>query len=138
MMLVDLLREQLGLTGTKVGCRRGECGACTVLIDGKPFSSCIYPAARVDGKEITTIEGLKIDGTLHPLQEEFINQGAVQCGFCTPGMIVSSKALLDTNPNPSVDDIKEALSGNLCRCGGYQKIFTAVLQAANKTKRSKL
>jgi carbon-monoxide dehydrogenase small subunit len=137
LMLVDLLRDKLHLTGTKVGCRRGECGACTVLINGKPILSCIFPAVRAHGKEITTIEGLKIDFTLHPLQEEFINQGAVQCGFCTPGMIMSSKAFLDENPHPSGYDIKEALSGNLCRCGGYQKIFKAVSKAANRMRKCK-
>ena len=134
IMLVDLLRDQLRLTGTKVGCRRGECGACTVLIDGKPILSCMYPAIRADRKKIVTIEGLKVNDGFHPLQKAFIQLGAVQCGYCTPGMIMSSKGLLDENPNPSLNEVQEALSGNLCRCGGYQKIFEAVLTAIRETE----
>ena len=133
MMLVDLLRDRMGLTGTKVGCRRGECGACTVLIDGKkPILSCLFPAIRADGKRITTIEGLRVGGKLHPLQKAFIDKGAVQCGFCTPGMILSAKALLEKNPHPSLQEVRNALAGNLCRCGGYSKIFKAVLSLAER------
>lgn len=135
LMLVDLIRDELGLTGTKVGCRKGECGACNILIDGKLFSSCLYPAVRADGKRIITIEGLKTKGRLHPFQKAFIDHGAVQCGFCIPGMILSSKALLDGNPHPSLDEVRKALSGNLCRCGGYQKIFKTVLTLAKKGHR---
>ncbi len=132
LMLVDLIRDDLGLTGTKVGCRKGECGACNILVNGELFSSCLYPAIRADGKRIITIEGLKTKGRLHPLQKAFIDHGAVQCGFCTPGMILSAKALLDENGHPSSHDVRRALSGNLCRCGGYQKIFKAVLTLAKK------
>jgi len=137
MMLVDLLRDKLKLTGTKVGCRKGECGACTVLMEGKPIISCMYPALKANGKKITTIEGLSKGVQLHPLQDSFIKYGAVQCGFCTPGMIMASKALLDQNSNPKLIEIKEALSGNLCRCGGYQKIFKAVISASKKMRRVK-
>ncbi len=136
MMLVDLLRDQLRLTGTKTGCRRGECGACTVLIGGKPFLSCLFPASRAAGQKITTIEGLKTDGHLHPIQKAFIAKGAVQCGFCTPGMILSATALLQDNPHPSLSEIQRALSGNLCRCGGYPKIFKAIRSAGKGTRKS--
>lgn len=135
VMLVDVLRDQLKLTGTKVGCRKGECGACTILIEGKPVASCIYPAVRANGKKITTIEGLSKKGGLHPLQEAFIQHGAVQCGFCTPGMIMASKALLDQKTVLMVNEIRKALSGNLCRCGGYQKVFQAVRSAAKKMRK---
>lgn len=130
---LDLLREVLGLTGTKEGCGRGECGACTILVDGEPVNSCLLYAAKLQGRKITTIEGLTAeDGAkeLHPLQEAFISEGAVQCGFCTPGMILSAKSLLDRNPEPDVQAIEEALSGNLCRCTGYGKIVKAVQKAA--------
>jgi len=133
-LLVDLLREDLGLTGTKVSCGEGDCGACTVLVNGKPVTSCITLAVRVDGCEITTIEGLVEDGKLHPLQDAFVEQGAAQCGFCTPGMILSAKALLDKNPRPSDDEIKHALAGNLCRCTGYASIIRAVHSAAQGGK----
>ena len=133
--LLHVLRERLNLTGTKKTCGRGECGGCTVLLNGKPVYSCMYLAVRADGKNITTIEGLAADGKLHPVQQEFIDKDAYQCGFCTPGFIVSSVALLNTNPNPSQEDIKKALSGNLCRCGNYVKIYDAVSAASKSTRR---
>lgn len=134
MTLVHLLREELGLTGTKIGCDKGECGACAVLIDGKSMNSCLVLAAQVDGKEVTTIEGLENEGKLHPIQEAFIEEGAIQCGYCTPGMVISAKALLDRNPDPTDDEIKTGISGNLCRCTGYTKIVNAVRSAAQKLK----
>lgn len=131
-LLVDLLREQFGLTGTKVGCREGECGACTVLVDGEAYNSCLMPALKVQGRELTTIEGLqKPDGSLDPMQEAFMAAGAAQCGFCTPGMIMNAKALLSSNPNPTDHEIRKALSGVLCRCTGYKKIVEAVKYAAS-------
>ena len=133
-LLVDLLREELGLTGTKVSCGEGDCGACTVLVNGKPVTSCITLAVSVAACEISTIEGLVEDGKLHPLQEAFVEQGAAQCGFCTPGMILSAKALLDKNPRPREDEIKQALAGNLCRCTGYASIIRAVHSAAQGGK----
>ena len=135
-LLVDLLRENFGLTGTKVGCREGECGACTVLVDGVAYNSCLMPALKVQGREVTTIEGLqKADGSLDPIQEAFMDAGAAQCGFCTPGMIMSAKALLDTNPNPEENEIRKALSGVLCRCTGYRKIVQAVKSVADGKQR---
>lgn len=131
-MLVDVLRDELHLTGTKVGCNEGECGACTVLVDGLAVDSCLFPALKADHREVTTIEGLASDDKLHPLQQAFIEVGAVQCGFCTPGMIMAAKALLDENPSPDEDEIKLAISGNLCRCTGYTKIVAAVRAAAGK------
>ena len=127
--LLQVLRDELNLTGTKYGCGEGECGACTVLVDGKPILSCLTLAVTMDGRDIITIEGLADDG-LHPLQETFISHGAIQCGYCTPGMILTAKALLDENPEPSEEDVKEYLKGNLCRCTGYIKITEAVLAAA--------
>ena len=131
--LVDTLREKLGLTGTKVGCNNGECGACTVIIDGKSVLSCSTLTVECDGKEITTIEGLgdPINGKLHHLQQAFVEHDGLQCGFCTPGMVIQSKVLLDKIPNPTEMQIKEGLSGNLCRCGSYQKIVESVLAAAS-------
>ena len=125
-LLADVLRKKLGLTGTKKGCGEGDCGTCTVIVDGSPLLSCITLAMACQGKDIVTIEGLETDGQLHPLQQAFVDHGAVQCGFCTPGMILSAKALLDKNPNPSREQIKRGLSGNLCRCTGYTKIVEAV------------
>ena len=133
--LAQLLRgPQVNLTGTKQGCELGDCGACTVLMDGKPVNSCLVLAMQANGHEITTIEGLSVNGKLHPIQEAFINAGAVQCGYCTPGMILKAKALLDTNPNPSRTEIREAFVGNLCRCTGYQQIFEAVEAAIGRAR----
>jgi carbon-monoxide dehydrogenase small subunit len=125
--LLEVLREDLGLTGTKRGCDVGACGACTVLIDGKPQLSCLTLAMAVQGKEIITIEGLAQRGELHPLQKAFVEKGAIQCGFCTPGMILTAKAFLDEHPHPSEREVKRAISGNLCRCTGYVKILEAIL-----------
>jgi carbon-monoxide dehydrogenase small subunit len=131
--LVDVLRDKLDLTGTKKACGLGDCGACTVLMDGKAVNSCLILAMDAQGHEITTIEGLeKKDGTLHPLQEAFVENGAVQCGFCTPGMVLSAKALLDENPSPTEEEVRRALAGNLCRCTGYAKIVQAVLETSKK------
>jgi len=128
--LLDFLREELSLKGTKKGCDSGQCGVCTILMDGKTIDACLVLAIQADGKEILTIEGLSPGGRLHPLQEAFVEEGAVQCGFCTPGMILSAKALLDEKKDPSEEEIREALSGNLCRCTGYVKIIKAVQKAA--------
>jgi len=128
--LVGLLRDDLGLTGTKYGCGEGDCGACTVLLDGEPVNSCLVLAPQVDGRRVETIEGLADGDHLHPLQDAFIEKGAIQCGFCTPGMILSAKALLDDNPEPDELEIRTAISGNLCRCTGYQKIVEAIAAAA--------
>lgn len=133
--LLEVLREDLGLTGTKRGCDLGTCGACTVLIDGKPWLSCLTLAAAVQGKKITTIEGLAEDGKLHPLQSAFIEKGAIQCGFCTPGMILTAKAFLEENPHPSEEETKKAISGNLCRCTGYVKIIEAILSVSGNKER---
>lgn len=132
--LVELLREHLGLTGTKVGCGHGECGACTVILDGEPVNSCLVLAAQCEGREVTTIEGLS-DGALDRIQDAFVVAGAVQCGFCTPGMIMSAAALLAVNPKPSREQIEEAVSGNLCRCTGYVKIVDAVRLASEQETR---
>ncbi|TAK35235.1 MAG: (2Fe-2S)-binding protein [Chloroflexota bacterium] len=130
--LLEVLRESLGLTGTKESCDLGDCGACTVLIDGKPTLSCLTLALDAQGKQITTIEGLAQNGQLHPVQKAFVEKGAVQCGFCTPGMILTSKALLDSNPHPTEQEVRQSISGNLCRCTGYVKIVDAVLAAAEE------
>lgn len=132
--LLEFIREDLGLTGTKEGCGKGECGACTVLLDGRPVNSCLVLAYQADGREVLTVEGLEQDGSLHPIQEAFVAEGAVQCGFCTPGMIMSARALLDVNPSPTRDEIRRAISGNLCRCTGYAKIIKAIEAAASRLK----
>lgn len=124
--LQNVIRDHLNLTGTKTGCDSGACGACTVLMDGMAVKSCLVLALQAEGRKILTIEGLAQDSSLHPLQEAFVEKWAIQCGYCTPGMILTSKALLDENPNPSEDDIRMYLSGNICRCTGYQKIIDAV------------
>jgi carbon-monoxide dehydrogenase small subunit len=130
MRALDLLRDLLGLTGTKEGCGRGECGACTILVDGQPVNACLLYAAKLQGRAVLTVEGLAKGEALHPLQEAFLEEGAVQCGYCTPGLLLSSKALLDRLPHPTEPEIGEALSGNLCRCTGYAKIVKAVQRAA--------
>lgn len=128
--LVDVLRDELGLTGTKKGCGKGECGACTVIVDGEAVLSCLSLAIQMEGKRILTIEGLSPDGKLHALQDAFVRYGAIQCGYCTPGMIMTASAFLQKNPLPSEEEIKKALSGNLCRCTGYVKIIEAVKNAS--------
>jgi aerobic-type carbon monoxide dehydrogenase small subunit (CoxS/CutS family) len=128
--LLQVLREDLGLTGTKNGCNQAECGSCTVLLDGKAVYSCITLVADADGRRVTTIEGLSQGAELDPIQEAFIDHGAIQCGFCTPGMVMSAKALLQDNPSPTEADVKRALAGNLCRCTGYTKIVEAVISAS--------
>jgi aerobic carbon-monoxide dehydrogenase small subunit len=131
--LLELLRDDLNLTGAKEGCGLGECGTCTVLLDGKPVKSCITLAVQAGGGEVTTIEGVeRPDGSLHPIQQAFINHGAIQCGFCTPGMVLSAKALIDTNPHPTELEVRRAIAGNLCRCTGYQKIVEAILSVSKK------
>jgi aerobic carbon-monoxide dehydrogenase small subunit len=131
-LLIDCLRYDLGLTGTKEGCSVGVCGACTVLMNGEMVSACLALAVFADGKEITTVEGLAQNGQLHPVQQAFIDYGGFQCGICTPGMVVAAKALLDANPNPTDDDIKEWMMGNLCRCTGYYKIIESIRGAATR------
>ena len=130
--LLEVLRERLSLTGAKEGCQDGGCGACTVLLDGKPVRSCLMLAVEAEGRDIVTIEGLARGEELHPLQEAFINHGGVQCGFCTPGMILSAKALIDSNPKPTETEVKEAISGNLCRCTGYTKIVKSIIAATKR------
>ena len=136
--LLEAVREQLGLTGSKEGCGTGDCGACSMLVDGRLVTSCLMLAPEAHGSEITTIEGIAPspgagNGDLHPVQQAFIDSGGVQCGFCTPGMIMAAKALLDSNPHPTLDDVRLGLAGNLCRCTGYTKIYEAVLAAAERT-----
>lgn len=132
--LVDFLRNDLGLIGAKIGCGQGDCGTCTVIMNGRAIRSCVIPVLKAQDAVIETIEGLARGEKLHPLQEEFINKGAVQCGFCTPGMIMSAKALLDKNPDPTPEEVKKALKGNICRCTGYVKIEEAVLAAATRLR----
>ncbi|MDP8266752.1 MAG: (2Fe-2S)-binding protein [Candidatus Aceula meridiana] len=132
--LLEVLRDILGLTGTKTACDEAECGACTVLINGKAILSCITLAMDVENDDITTIEGISSGDDLHPIQQAFLDKGAVQCGFCAPGFILSTKALLDENPRPDLDEIKKSLDGHLCRCGGYLKIFDAIEDAAKKLR----
>jgi carbon-monoxide dehydrogenase small subunit len=132
--LLELLRENLGLLGTHKGCDEGQCGACTVLVDGKAVNSCLVLAASVQGKQITTIEGLAEGEKLHPIQEAFVEAGAIQCGFCSPGMIMVTKAFLDKHPTPTEEDAKRAISGNLCRCTGYFQIIEAVMKASEKMR----
>ncbi len=130
--LLETVREQLGLTGSKEGCGTGDCGACSMIVDGKLITSCLVLAPEADGCEVLTIEGLARNGDLHPVQQAFIDAGGVQCGFCTPGMIMAAKALLDRTPRPTLEDVREGLAGNLCRCTGYTKIYEAVLAAAER------
>ena len=132
--LVDVLRDRLGLTGTKIGCGEGECGACTVNLDGKAVLSCLLLAVQADGREIRTIEGLEHKGKLHLLQESFIKESAIQCGFCTPGMIMAAEALLQRDPNPSEETVRKGLSNNLCRCTGYERQVKAILKAAQSLR----
>jgi aerobic carbon-monoxide dehydrogenase small subunit len=138
ILLAHFLREQLGLTGTHVGCVVGECGACSVLLDGKVVKSCLHFAVQADGREVTTVEGLAQNGELDPVQEAFVKNYAFQCGYCTPGMVMTSYALLQTNPNPSESDIRKALAGNLCMCTGYVQIVDAVKEAARQQSTAKL
>ena len=128
--LVKVIREILGLTGTKCGCERGECGSCTVLMNGLPVNSCLVLAVEAEGSDILTIEGLSRGDSLHVLQRNFIEGGAIQCGFCTPGMIMTAKALLDTNPRPTEEDVRQGIAGNFCRCTGYEKIVRSILSSA--------
>jgi carbon-monoxide dehydrogenase small subunit len=132
--LAQLLREHLGLTGTKVSCNEGECGSCTVIMDGKTVNSCLVPVAQAEGSDVWTIEGLSPDEGLHPMQDAFLRHGAVQCGYCTPGFILSGVSLLRSNPDPTEEEIKEAIAGNLCRCTGYQKIVQAIKSCAESAK----
>jgi carbon-monoxide dehydrogenase small subunit len=132
--LVEVLREDLGLTGTKLGCGEGDCGACTVLLDGQAVNSCLVLAVQAGGRRVTTIEGLAGSAQLHPIQRAFVEHGAIQCGFCTPGMILTAKALLDANPSPSEPEVRAGVAGNLCRCTGYQKIVEAILDAAARLR----
>lgn len=136
-LLIDFLREEVGLTGTKKGCEEGECGACTIIMDGKTVLSCLIPAMKADGAEILTVEGMAEGDKLHPIQQAFWQEGAVQCGYCTPGMLLSAKALLDENCEPAVEEVKEAISGNLCRCTGYSKIIRAIQVASEKMKKER-
>ncbi len=136
--LLTLLREKLDITSPKRGCEMGECGACTVIMNGKTVNSCLVLAIECEGADILTVEGLSNNGNLHPLQKAFIDKGAVQCGFCTPGMLMSAKALLDENPNPTEHDVREAIAGNLCRCTGYKPIVDAVLDVADEMRKERV
>lgn len=136
--LLEVLRNELGFTGTKEGCGTGSCGSCTVLMDGQAVNACLVFIAETKGKEITTIEGLAQEGKLHPLQQAFMDEGAVQCGFCTPGVILTAKAFLDSNPEPSESQIREAIAGNLCRCTGYDKIIRAIMSAAQAIEKGRV
>jgi carbon-monoxide dehydrogenase small subunit len=131
-LLADVLRDELGLIGTKISCGEGECGACTVLVDGRAVDSCLYPALKAQGREVTTIEGLGQDNRLDPIQQAFVDKTAPQCGYCIPGMVISAKALLDENPHPTRKEIEEGISGNLCRCTGYYQIIEAIELAAER------
>lgn len=135
LTLLDFIRDELGLTGTKKGCETGDCGSCTVILDGELVNSCLLLAMEANGTSVLTIEGLAKGGKLHPLQEAFIEYGAIQCGYCTPGMILAAKALLDKNPKPTEQEVKAGIVGNLCRCTGYTKIVEAILAVAHKSKR---
>ncbi len=135
--LLEMIREDLKLTGAKEGCGQGECGSCTVIMGGKSVNSCLVPAMEADGQEILTIEGLKKEDKLHPIQEAFVERAGMQCGFCTPGMIMSAKYLLDNNPDPTLEEIQEGVSGNFCRCTGYTKIFESIDAAAKNMKGGK-
>ena len=135
--LLEVLREDLDLIGAKYGCETGDCGACTVIVDKKPILACLSLAVSNDGKEITTIEGLTQDGKLHPVQQKFIDHTAIQCGYCTPGLVVTAKTLLDSNPNPTEDEIKEYIKGNICRCTGYIRIVNAIKDAAQELSRTR-
>ena len=132
--LLEMVREALRFTGSKEGCGTGDCGACSMIVDGRLVTSCLMLAAQADGREVLTIEGLATNGQLHPVQQAFIDAGGVQCGFCTPGMIMAAKSLLDRNPRPALGEVREGLAGNLCRCTGYAKIYEAVMLAAGKQK----
>ncbi|HVP05491.1 MAG TPA: (2Fe-2S)-binding protein [Dehalococcoidia bacterium] len=132
--LLETVREALGYTGAKEGCGTGDCGACTMLVDGRLITSCLMLAPQADGRSVTTVEGLAKNGTLHPVQQAFVDAGGVQCGFCTPGMVMASVALLEKNKNPTFEEIREGLAGNLCRCTGYTKIFEAVELAAQRMR----
>jgi carbon-monoxide dehydrogenase small subunit len=136
-LLLDVIREKIGLTGTKEGCGTGECGACTVLLDGEAVNSCLCLAIAMEGKEIVTVEGLGDPSNLHPLQQAFIDNGAVQCGFCTPGLLISAEALLRKNPDPTEQEIRKGIAGNLCRCTGYLKIVQSIEQAASVLQRAR-
>jgi len=132
--LLETVREQLRLTGAKEGCGTGDCGACSMLVDGRLVTSCLMLAVQADGREVTTIEGLATNGTLHPVQAAFVEKGGVQCGFCTPGMIMAAASLLARNPSPTLEEVREGLAGNLCRCTGYAKIYESVLAAADTSR----
>jgi len=132
MTLAEFLREELGLTGTKIGCNEGECGACTVILSGKAINSCLVLAMEADGAEVLTIEGLSQGENLHPLQQAFLEAGAVQCGFCTPGMILTAKALLEENPNPTESEVRKGIEGNICRCTGYNRIIDAIMTESKR------